>query len=94
MPSADLLSLSIQVAMTSLFDLSGSSRSLLKFVESSLEKSLNFIVGESQTSDALGGFVSTIGNVLDRFAVFGGVPLVLANLSGLGTLLTDDEEIE
>ena len=80
--------------MTSLFDLSRYSRSLLKLVESSLEKSLNFIVGESQTSDALGGFVSTIGNVHDGTAVFGSLPLVLANLSGLGSLLTDDEEIE
>lgn len=83
-----------KVAVTSLFDLSGSSSSLLKFVESSLESSLKFIVSEGQTGDHLGGLVSTIGNFLDGETILGGAPLVLADLSSLGSLLSDDREIE
>ena len=83
-----------RVAVTSLFDLSGSSRSLLKFVKSPLESSLKFVISEGQTGDHLGGLVSTIGNVLDGASVLGGTPLVLANLGGLGSLLTGDEETE
>lgn len=85
---------SFQVAISSLFDLSGSGSSLVKHEESLLEDSLKLIVSEGQTTDALGGLSSTIGNVLDRASVFGSVPWVLADFSGLGTLLTGDVEFE
>jgi|TARA_B110000305_G_C19404680_1_gene622044 hypothetical protein len=74
--------------------LSGSSSSLLKLVESFLEENLSLVVAEGQTTDALGGLVSTIGNVLDGESVFGSVPLVLGDSSGLVLLLTRCGESE
>lgn len=74
--------------------MSGSSRSLLEFVKSSLESGLDFVGSEGQTGDALGGLVSTIGNMLNRVTVFGGVPLVLGDLGSLVSLLTGDVEVE